>query len=279
MTEPPITVDTMRSKLYSLDYVRAALARTEPLSVHRFTTGEDVRFDVQPNWEQGLDAKQGNDAIDAYITIGPPGAGREFQLTKDSLLEATSQCGLGKSYVVRCPAELINPHLNYWFRKGLRSRPVHDFQILVAGEAAAALTRGTIEPFSNLRLLEEALTGIEFRYGDGEVLADYKFTHSLRQTHLRLVVPERRRVIRGTGTVDDTWSVGLQVNNSLTGAESTSVHGYLFRWACTNGAVDTRSSSGVFDDGCFVFAAQVVAAAIVRLENKIPFVGKQLSSP
>jgi hypothetical protein len=136
--------------------------------------------------------------------------------------------------------------LNYWFRDGLKGRAIRDYQLLVAGGHGAAITRASIVPFSNMRLLDEALNGIEARYGTGEVLADYKLSHSLRKTHLRLVIPGSSRTIQGTGQADDTWSVGLQIKNSLIGEERTSIDGYLFRWVCTNGAIDTHSSSGAW---------------------------------
>jgi hypothetical protein len=86
-----------------------------------------------------------------------------------------------------------------------------------------------INPFSNLRLLERALEGIEAHYGAGEVLVDSKFAHSLRRTDIRLIVPENRRAMHRTGTDDDTWSAGIQLKNSLIGDVQTSIDGYLFR--------------------------------------------------
>jgi len=248
MTRQSITVEAMKPKLLSLDAVREVLASTEPLSTHEFSVGDDVRFSVDPGWEHGLDAKAGTEPIDAAIHIGTGAAATEYRLTKDALLEATSACGLTKTYTAKAPAQLVEPALNYWFRGGIAERRsgTKDFQLLVAAGTGAAITRASIQPFSNLRLLEQALNGIEARYGAGEILADYKFVHTLRRTHLRLIVPEYMRTIAGSGTDDDTWSVGLQVKNSLTGTEKTTIDGYLFRWWCTNGATDTRSATGAW---------------------------------
>jgi hypothetical protein len=243
-----ITADQMRSKLLPLDAVRAALSATEPLSTHAFTVGDQVRFVVAPGWQAGIDAKEGTDLVDAVVVLGSGPAAHEFRLSKDALLEATSIIGLSKVYAARCPAELVEGQLNYWWRAGLADRRLatRDYQLLVAADVGAAITRASITPFSNLRLLEQALDGIEARYGMGEVLVDYKFVHSLRRTHLRLIVPDYMRAITGTGTEDDTWSIGIQVKNSLTGDEKTSIEGYLFRWWCTNGATDTRANSGAW---------------------------------
>ncbi len=246
MTASDITVAQMRPQLLSLDTVRERLAASEPLAAHHFQTGPNVRFAVAPGWQHGIDAKAGTDPVDAFIAPRFGQDASEFQLTKDAFLEATSTIGLPKAYVTRSPAELIEPALNFWYRSGERVGTTRDFQLLVSGGHGAAITRASINPFSNVRLLEQALAGIEARYGAGEVLVDYKFQHSLKRTHLRLVVPEYQRRITGSGTDDDNWSVGLQLKNSLIGDEKTSIEGYLFRWWCTNGAIDTRNSSGVW---------------------------------
>ena len=246
-TRPAVPVETMKAKLYTLDQARTALERTEPLATYGFTVGEDISFDVRPGWHHGIDTKDGTEPVDAVITIGRGPGAHQFPLTKDALLEASSICGLTKTYAVRCPAELLTPQLNFWFRDGLRSRTgTNDYQLLVAAETGAAITRASIQPFSNLRLMQIALDGIAQRYGNGEILVDYKFAHSLRKTHLRLIIPEYMRAITATGTDEDTWSIGLQIKNSLIGEERTSIDGYLFRWWCTNGATDTRNSSGAW---------------------------------
>jgi hypothetical protein len=113
----------------------------------------------------------------------------------------------------------------------------------IQGDKAAAIPRASVMPYSNLRLLDTALESIQAQYGEGQVFADYKFVHDLQRTHLRLIIPEHVRTIQNTGTDNDTWSVGIQIKNSLTGLEQTEINGYLFRYWCTNGAIDTRSNS------------------------------------
>lgn len=241
-----ITVDTMKPKLHTLEHVGDLLAATEPLSTHGFSVGA-ATYQISPGWHHGIDAKTGTEPVDATIAIGA----HEFALTKDALLEAASICGIRKEYAARCPAFLLEPQLNYWFGEdeGLRTRrsTACDYQILVAAGNAAAITRSTVQPFSNLRLLEQALDAIDHRYGGtSDVLVDYKFVHTLRRTHLRLIIPEQVRTMEGTGTDNDEWSIGIQLRNSLTGEDRTSLDGYLFRWTCTNGAIDTHTTSGAW---------------------------------
>lgn len=241
-----ITVASMKPKLLTLDQVRESLGRTEPLTTCDFAIGDAVRFRLEDDWHHHTDSAEGTDPVRAYIQIGKGPGTNEYQLTKDALLEATSVCGLTKTYSARCPGPLLEPQLNYWFREGLSHKPIRDYQLLIAGGNGAAITRASIQPFSNLRLLEQVLHGIEARYGSGEVLADYKFQHSLRKTHLRLIVSEHMRAIHRSGTEGDLWSAGIQVKNSLIGEERTSIDGYLFRWVCTNGQIDTQATSGVW---------------------------------
>lgn len=242
-----ITVEAMKPKLLTLEQLSTSLSRTEPLGTEPFTVGDEIRFTVEPGWNHGIDAKTGTDLVGVWASLGK-GAGyiRDYQLTKDAVLEATSLTGMNKSFAAKSPNQLLEPTLNYWFREGLGEKRIRDYQFLIANGVGAAVTRASIVPFSNLRLVEQALASIEGHYGAGEVLVDYKFTHTLRKTHLRLIVPEQRRVIAGTGTADDVWSVGIQIKNSLTGYEQTEVDGYLFRWTCTNGAIDTHCTSGAF---------------------------------
>lgn len=276
-----ITVAGMKDKLTSVDSIRERLGATEPLSSQSFSVGSDVWFTIDPNWNISIDELADEDLVSASVAV----EGSEFQLTKAALLEASSVCGLTKGYASRTPAQFIAPQLNYWFRGGL---PNNDYKLMSANGTALALTRQTVQPFSNLRLLDQAVDGIKAKYGDdGEILVDKKFAHSLRTTHLRLVVPEQSRVIERTGTEDDTWSLGVQVKNSLIGAEQTSIDGYLFRWWCSNGAIETNASSGVFSrrggqgqgDEVYAWARSSVDEILGGLEHSFDTVQELVDIP
>jgi len=231
-----ITVDQMRSKLLTIDTVRESLATTEPLAEHEFSLRDgNAAFSLE-GWSEPLESMATTDAVSAYINVD----GKEYQLSKEALLEATSFIGLKRAYVTRSPGTLIEPALNYWFRNMDRN-----LKLLYNSETnrVLAVAKSSIQAFSNLRLLDESLGGIEKKYGVGEVLADYKFSHDLRRTNIRLIVPEQMRAIRE----DDTWSAGLQVQNSLTGGVVTAIDGYLFRWWCTNGAITTHATAGQYN--------------------------------
>lgn len=242
-----ITVNTMRDKLLDLDHVRTVLSRTEPMSPQPFTVGDAIRFRAETGFNHGLKARDGNEPVGVYVTLGRGRFANEIALTKNTLEETCLAFGLPRAYVRDCPAELLVPAMNYWFREGLYAYPrKRDFQYLVTDNIATAFTRQSLLPFSNLALLEQAVDAITSKYGQVEILADYKFSHTLRNTYLRLIIPNDYRVLTDTGTPDDVWSTGIQIKNSLTGTSQTSVEGYLFRWVCTNGQIDTRINSGTW---------------------------------
>jgi hypothetical protein len=259
-----IALKDMKSSLLTVEKAQEVLAASEPLVEYPLDT-DNTRFLIEDAWNHGLDAKDGSDLVDAAVILG----GHEVQLSKDALLQATSLCGLTSAYVKRTPAKLIEPHLNYWYgEQGIGNRPA---KLLVTNGNAAAVTRQSIVPFSNLKLLSRVLDGL-----DGEeVYVDSKFHHSVAGTYLRLVLPSRSFVVQDTGVDDDEWLMGISLYNSLTGKGKTSINGYLFRWWCLNGAIDTKATSGTWtrsmgngdSSDVYDWAAEVVGSVVSSLED------------
>lgn len=236
-----ITIDDMRPKLLPLDHVREVLSRTEPLTSRPFEVGPHIAFSAEPGWNAGINAKEGIEPVAVYAQID----NAQYQLTRNTLEEACAVLGLRRETTNGLPARLLTDHMNWSYREGLLTQPRKKqmFQFFTKDDTAVAFARQSLLPFSGLALLDRALDGIYAKYGQVEVLADYKFTHNLRKTHLRLIVPNAYRVLTSTGTPADVWSVGVSIRNSLTGAQQTALEGYLFRWTCTNGQIDARLSS------------------------------------
>lgn len=263
-----VTLDSMKKKLLTLDDAREVLASSEPLKEYALDT-DTTRFVLEDAWNHGLDTLGGNETVDATVVLG----GVEVPLTKDALLQATSLCGLTAAYVKRTPAKLIEPHLNYWYgMQGLGNRPA---KLLVTNGHASAVTRQSITPFSNVRLLDNVLEGISDKYGSEEVLVDSKFHHSIAGTYLRLILPERRFIIEDTGVDSDEWFMGISMYNSLTGKGKTSLNGYLFRWWCLNGAIDKQATSGTWtrnvgsgdNSDVYDWASEVIDSILSPLER------------
>lgn len=281
-TDPPITVEDMlaRDKLITVDQARAVLQSTEPLAFRSFVTGDgdvtDIRFELASDWNAEVDTLAATSLIDGWVTLhaGSEAASRH-QLTLDGLYKATSQFGLGYKYVSRCPGDLIQDQLDYWFRTGL---PNKELQLMLLGEdqVVTALTRESVDPFSNLTLLDKTFEIIQQKFPNTPVYVDRdKLSHSQRLTHLQLVLPEVARVITGTGEVDDRWWGGLQWTNSLTAEKQTSVEPFMFRQKCTNGYIQSvgedsiwsRKTGGQDQEAVLAWAESAVNEALGSFEG------------
>ena len=232
-----VSLDDMRGKLLSLSEVQTILAGFEPLESVSLDVGE-THFVMDDGWNHDLATKEGTDAVAVTLIAG----NKEYQLTKDAVLQAGGLCGLTQPYMKKTPASLIEPHLNYWYGdQGLSER---NAQLLVSSSFGAAVARQSIRPFSNLRIIDSIIEGVEDRYGRQEILVDPKFHHTLTETHLRLILPDQSFRVQGSGVDDDDWFIGLNLFNSLSGKGRTTLDGYMFRWWCENGAIDKRATSG-----------------------------------
>ena len=231
-----VDIEEMRSKLLTLDDVREKLATTEPFTDRTFEAPQ-AQLRLDHDWAAAED-----ETTPAHAWLRISGADDEIQLTKQAALEFGAFARLPRELQKDAPVDLVQTWVNRILTENLaRSR---DMKLLVnpVTNIGTALTRATIQPFSNLQFLDIMLEGIQAVYGEGEVLADYKFHHDLERTNLRLIVPGAQRLISGTRVADDTWSAGVQLRNSLAGTEQTAIDGYLFRWWCTNGCTDTIAS-------------------------------------
>lgn len=232
-----VNIADVASKMLTMEQVRERLSLTEPMTAVNLRCGEaNTSFNLGKTWNFDVDKLRDDELVDATMTIG----GKEYALSKQALYETTSIIGLNTAYVTKSPWKLVQDPLNFYYGAGITDK---DYKAYVKDDTVLAIGKATIDPFSNLRFLDESLAAIEAKYGTGTIYADYKFEHSLRRTALRLVVPETVRVIENTGTDNDTWSIGIQFLNSLIGLEKTSVEGYLFRYWCSNGAIDLSASS------------------------------------
>lgn len=223
-----VTAEQMRDRLLTVDQFRETLAQTEPLQVALIGEGTNPRFSIEPNWQEAAqEARQRNEP---FFVGEIETDGQTLRLTESALFEATSKIGVPKNFVKKTPATLIEPLLAHHYGSGARAK------ILTANGNILGMTGDNIVPFSNLELLDNVLQGV----GEREVLVDYKSSHQLADTRMRLVIPDDRRDV---GRDNDPWSTGIEISNSLTGANPTQVSAYAFRWWCTNGST-TQHGSG-----------------------------------
>jgi hypothetical protein len=270
-----VALDDMRGQLLTLDQVRERLAETDPLSELPFEAGQaELRID-------GWGAKDApvTDYIDAYLRL--PG-GAEYQLTRQAALEVGAQVGIPRKVQESTDPDVLVPMVNWRLREVLDTKSL---KALAHDGRVVGLTRGTVSPFSNLALLDVMVAGLERKYGEGEILADYKFHHDLEHTGLRLIVPGYRRFITGTSVDDDTWSTGLDFANSLVGLQQLDIHGQLFRWWCTNGCTDTihsvggLSRRGASQEDALTWAERTVEEVLGGLEPMLDHVQELTAQP
>ena len=238
-----VTLADMESKLLSMEELTNRLQKTEPLATDRIDNESTIRFSFGQDWAHGLEAISGTETVGATMTIN----GTERALTKEAALQAGANFGLPAPYMRKIPAAFTERLLNYHYGPGMDSST---FNVLSVADNVAAFTRPTLRPFSNLRLLESLIEGINGIHGDVPIFADYKMGNSLLQTDVRLITPAIERHIVGGGMDDvpeggdDTWLAGIHFRNSLVGKVQTSLETYMFRYWCTNGATTTVPGIG-----------------------------------
>lgn len=243
-TDPPISIEDMleRGKVMTLDDARLVLGTTEPITFRDFETGESVDFRVEDGWNEDIKEIHGTEPVEVYMSVSHgQNSSTEYQLTLDAVHQAAGMFSMGRGLVERNPSFLTEQMLRWWFRTGLES----DLRLMLRGEnhLGVALTKDTVEPFSNLALLDAVLARIENRYPGTRVFVDRnKMSHSLDATFLQLVLPDVAREMVDTGEVLDNWWGGVQLTNSFTAKKQTAAQGFLFRQRCTNGMIDVAPS-------------------------------------
>jgi hypothetical protein len=276
------SIEEMRPRLMTLGQAREKLAVTEPLNELAFEAGKEVRFSLPEDWDERSDELDGMADTGGLVTLV---SGQEYRLTKDALLEAGAKVGIPRKLQERTPGPLLEGWLNHWFG-GNGGWEGKSFKSFVSGAdgpdqepLVIAFGSGTIQPFSNLGILDQLVAGVKrfYKVDEQDLLVDYKFTHSLELTQARIIVPGTVRNVTGPGTASpsDLWSTGIQWRNSQLGLKPTSLDGYLFRWRCTNGMTDTLVTSGKFsrrdgsDQDVYGWARDSVDSILGGLEHAL----------
>lgn len=270
-----VSLDAMLEggQLLTLDAARDKLHDTEPLEQHTLQLGDGIEFAVGSGWALGPD----DQPADAYLVT--PG-GVRYQLTKQAMLEAAAYPGIPRKYGQRLRPSNLEADVNWHYRHGMGEG---EFKILYQPREgqeplALAMCRGTVQPFSNLQLLDSVIAGAQEHLGSDaeQVLVDAKFNHDLERTNLRLIFPDVRRVISGTRVEDDTWSTGIGFQNSQIGIKQTRIDGHLFRYWCANGCTDTLASAGALKrrsvsdpDQAYEWARRSVEEVLGGLEHSL----------
>lgn len=235
-----ITLGDVRDKLLTLDEARKLLAPLEAMGETDFEMGGgQIVFRLPDGWNDGLADREGAEATDAVADID----GHEFPLTKDAVLAASSLIGITREYMSKTPGGLMEPHMNYWYENGDKKLKL----IYRPDGVGVSFCRSALSTFSMDRVIEQTLDKIYGKYGPNtEVLADQRLEAGIRNTSVRLLVPETERSVPSKYASEegnDPWSVGIALQSSLTGELPLSVSGFMLRYTCTNGATTEHSAS------------------------------------
>lgn len=275
-----VAIDEMRPRLLTIDDVITKVEKTEPLSVNPISQDSNISFRFNRDWEEELDHLHGTDTVGAFITVD----GEEHQLTRDGVEQASANVNVTKKNLKTIPGHLMEQILSHFYQNLGET----EYNMLSVRGQASSFTRHRIVPFSNVRLIESVVEGIQKYYGQNtEILADYKNTHSLTRTDIRFIVPEGQRAIQNGGLADvphgqdDLWSTGISLTNSLSAKTPTAVESYLFRWWCTNGATESLGSVGSWNrksngqtEGVYDWARESVDEVLGGMEARFQKVQK-----
>jgi hypothetical protein len=237
---------------------RARLAETEPLLGVPFTTRElGTEVVIGKGWFEREPVQH------APVWLTLPG-GYTAQLTRQATDQLASLCKANKKFQEFIPTGILEAIVNYGLREGLQKKNGDglDLQLLVSGMGtglarndglapdevplAVAATRATVQPFSNLSLLDAVLLSARAKFGHAvaeRALVDYKFFNDLEHTSFRVIFPDVQQVVASAA---DAWCYGVEVSNSAIGSYQTEVAGYLFRFSTTGGITDLESQAGGF---------------------------------
>lgn len=248
-----VPFDAAAAGMLTVPEAVARLSDAEPTDNLRFFLGDP-----------GIDITYGKSWYENQVKTGPVPVwltvpdGTRVQLTYQAALQLGSTCRINQRVQEFFPPAIMHDMVLYALREGLGDKT--ELKLLLSdkpgededgGEVplAVAQTRATVTPFSNVTLLETALQAIRDKLGTeaaDSAVVDYKLWSDLEHASFQLVLPAVQALMTGTGTDEDAWCYGLSVANSPIGLKQTLIDGYLFRFICTNGAMDVRHSAGGF---------------------------------
>jgi hypothetical protein len=247
-TENPIETATEPRDLIPLTTYLERLSADEGLGSQTLSfdgSAGSAAFSFPPGWNIGLDEKEPDEITQAGVSLD----GSTYLLTKSAALAVTHAIGLPDGYVAKTPGALIQSHVNYWATHA----PDVSFKFLTQEKdglpVVRALTRESLVPFSNVGLITSVAEQVGLLYGVNreDLLVDFKSHHDINRTITRLVIPEEAgiqqtfEVVRRGEEAEDTWTPGVQISNSLTGAIPTQVSGYQFDWQDEAGVIPQHS--------------------------------------
>jgi len=202
-------------KLLNRDEVTATLAPTENLE---FT-------DLKPG--DNLEVRFHGSKDEPVVDLG----GRDLQIIPSAFLDVAKCVGLTRKYTGKCPANLLFPHLDYFFGEGM-SAPI---RAISQGDQLIGMTKDRVKTqvISNERLLRAA----EANLGD-RILGFHQVSTNLGYSRMGIVTDKSFTPLNSEPT--DILYGGIQIQNSILGKDVVEVSPYIFRQWCSNGAISSE---------------------------------------
>lgn len=191
----------------SVDDLRAQLA---PFEEAAFTTIDphDAEFSFEDN-------------IVRFRAVGA-----DWGISSLGYLAACQMYGIPRAYALKCPPELLVPHLNYFIRESPLTAAT--FTSSPASGIVDGFVPGEIEPVR----FTTALDSVARRFG-GDLIVHH--SHVSREwVQFGVVTPDEVAV-----SVGDPIRSGVMISGSFDFSRDIEVSAYTNRLVCTNGAVST----------------------------------------
>jgi hypothetical protein len=252
--------------MLSVRVVREQLAAFDSLSSSCHWTGTDQ---IEVVYGKGWTETELTEATSAWLKAD----NRVYQLTRQAAGQLASTCRVNRKFGEWLPPELLSMAVTWALREGLGEKEI---KLLLSGRGepgpfwtapepaegqelspeeleppacplAVAQTRATVEPFSNVELLDAVIMAARAAFGDAAAeaaLIDYKFFSDWEHTSFRVVFPDVQQTVDGD---EDAWCYGIEVTNSAIGLKQTTLTGYLFRFSTTGGLVDIENAAGGYN--------------------------------
>lgn len=222
------------SDFLTLVDARDILSSIQPTVSRKFSTdGPYVEFTLYPDMLLGgWKSKEESEVVHATVTVGTS----EFQLTKEAFLRAIALIGLREAYVVKTPLPMIQDALNYHMS---HSGASHDtLRLQARGDVVSTFLPGDSLAVSSVKFLDMVSSQLT-----GTIEVDPKICNTMARMSLRMVLPDTVE-ING-----DSWSKGIQIINSATGAPAsrTSMTGFMYNNTHSSIALSSHARSGVYD--------------------------------
>jgi len=155
--------------------------------------------------------------------------GNEYNLHLTGLYDLACCLGIPRTYVGRCPTELLLQNLQYWGKKG----NVVKLRMFLRDNAVVGCVTTRKPYYSSSQILGE----VEKQIGPNNILGYHRVNGSLEFVDFSVVVNKSFEI-----QVGDTLFGGIEVQNSTKGEHALEIAPYIFRQVCINGAIAAKNT-------------------------------------